>query len=118
MDDNLSEGPGKFDQGNLKFNHALSRVTINLKKGTGYGEGTFSFATGTNVKILKAPISGKLDIEAGEWKEVKTGTITMMGTTELASGASYSLMAQILPGYEIKEGVNDKIREAISESKG
>ena len=113
MDDNLSEGPGKFDQGNLKFNHALSRVTINLKKGTGYGEGTFSFATGTNVKFLKAPISGNLDIEAGEWKEVKTGTITMMGTTELASGASYSLMAQILPGYEIKEGVNDNVLEFI-----
>lgn len=113
MDDNLSEGPGKFDQGNLKFNHALSRVTINLKKGTGYGEGTFSFATGTNVKFLKAPTSGNLDIEAGEWKEVKTGTITMMGTTELASGASYSLMAQILPGYEIKEGVNDNVLEFI-----
>ena len=62
-DDQMAEGPGKFDQGNLKFTHALSRITVNLVKGTGYGSSPFNFATDTNVKILDVPTTGTLDIE-------------------------------------------------------
>ena len=51
-DDTMQDGPGKFDQGNLKFNHALSRITVNLVKGTGYGEGSFG-AWSTNNRYIE-----------------------------------------------------------------
>ena len=102
-----TDGPGTFQKGNLKFNHALSRVTITLSKGTGYADGSFSFATGTNVTFLNAPISGSLDIENGSWAVKTTANITKMYTTETTSSAACTLKAQLLPGYEITDG-NDK----------
>lgn len=109
-----SDGPGTFDQGNLKFTHALSRVTITLSKGTGYADGSFCFATGTNVTFLNAPISGSLDIEKGSWADKTTANITKMYTTETTSSAACTLMAQLLPGYVITDGnVQDNVLEFI-----
>ena len=108
-----TDGPGKFDQGNLKFNHALSRVTITLTKGTGYGEGSFNFATGTNVTFLKAPISGSLDIENGVWTTTTTDSIKKMYTTETTSSAACTLNAQMLPGYVITDGDDNNVLEFI-----
>lgn len=112
-DTNFPDGPGKFDQGNLKFKHALSRVTINLFKGTGYGDGSFNFATNTNVKMLSVPTSGKLDIETGAWSSKTNSDITLMATTTLATGASYSLVAQILPGRYISKNNDTNVLEFI-----
>lgn len=112
-DTNFPDGPGKFDQGNLKFNHALSRVTINLFKGTGYGDGSFNFATNTNVKILNVPTSGTLNIETGAWTTTASLGITKMATTTLAAGASYSLVAQILPGRYISKDNDTNVLEFI-----
>ena len=108
-----TDGPGKFDQGNLKFNHALSRVTITLNKGTGYGDGSFKFATGTNVTFLKAPISGSFNIESGTWDKEKTteSNITKMYTTETSSSAACTLNAQMLPGYVITDGNDNNVLE-------
>lgn len=114
-DDTMQDGPGKFDQGNLKFNHALSRVTITLNKGTGYGDGSFKFATGTNVTFLKAPISGLFNIESGTWDKEKTteSNITKMYTTETSSSAACTLNAQMLPGYVITDGNDNNVLEFI-----
>jgi len=112
-DNTLTDGPGKFDQGNLKFNHALSRVTITLNKGTGYGDGSFNFATGTNVTFLKAPIEGSLNIETGAWTTKTTANITKMYTTETTSSAACTLNAQMLPGYVITDGNDDNVLEFI-----
>ena len=112
-DTNFPDGPGKFDQGNLKFNHALSRVTINLFKGTGYGDGSFNFATNTNVKILNVPTSGTLNIETGAWTTTASLGITKMATTTIAAGASYSLVAQILPGRYISKDNDTNVLEFI-----
>ena len=112
-DDSMQDGPGKFDQGNLKFNHALSRITVNLVKGTGYGEGSFSFATDTNIKILNVPTAGKLDIEQGSWDVTTSSDIKKMATTTLASGATYSLQAQILPTYTFADGSDVNVLEFI-----
>ena len=108
-----TDGPGKFDQGNLKFNHALSRVTITLNKGTGYGDGSFKFATGTNVTFLKAPIEGSLNIETGAWTTKTTANITKMYTTETSSSAACTLNAQMLPGYVITDGNDNNVLEFI-----
>ena len=113
QDASLTDGPGKCDQGNLKFTHALSRITVNLKKGTGYENGSFSFATGTNVKILGVPTTGSLDIEDGTWSTTDKTGISKMATTTLATGASYSLVAQVLPGYEIKDNDDTNVLEFI-----
>lgn len=112
-DTSFPDGPGKFDQGNLKFKHALSRVTINLFKGTGYGDGSFNFATNTNVKILNVPTTGNLDIETGAWTTTASLGITKMATTTLATGASYSLVAQILPGRYISKDNDTNVLEFI-----
>ena len=109
----LTDGPGKFDQGNLKFTHALSRITVNLIKGTGYGDGSFKFATGTTVKILEVPTTGSFDIENGTWSTTDKTGISKMATTTLAAGASYSLVAQVLPGYEIKDNDDTNVLEFI-----
>jgi len=112
-DGNFQDGPGKFDQGNLKFNHALSRITVNLIKGTGYGDGSFKFAAGTNVKILGVPTSGTLNIETGAWTTTASAGISKMATATLATGANYSLVAQVLPGYEIKDNSDVNVLEFI-----
>lgn len=100
-----TDGPGKFDKGHLKFNHALSRVTVNLKKGEGYPtSGAFKFATNTNVKILSVPVSGSLDLNSGEWSDKTPGNIDVMAMqTTAATGMDYTLMAQILPDFEISK---------------
>ncbi|UKK57173.1 fimbrillin family protein [Prevotella communis] len=108
-----TDGPGKFDQGNLKFNHALSRVTITLNKGTGYGDGSFKFTTSTNVTFLKAPIEGSLNIETGTWTTKTTANITKMYTTETSSSAACTLNAQMLPGYVITDGDDNNVLEFI-----
>ncbi|MCR5269882.1 MAG: fimbrillin family protein [Prevotella sp.] len=112
-DDSMQDGPGKFDQGNLKFNHAMSRITVHLKKGVGYGDGSFAFATGTNIKILNVPTAGKLDIENGSWTVETSSDINKMATTTTQSGATYSLMAQMLPGYTFAENSDVNVLEFI-----
>lgn len=112
-DDSMQDGPGKFDQGNLKFNHALSRITVHLKKGIGYGDGSFAFATGNNIKILNVPTAGKLDIEQGTWTVETNSAINKMATTTTQSGAAYSLMAQMLPGYTFNKGSDVNVLEFI-----
>ena len=97
-------GPGKFDKGHLIFNHALSRITVNLKKGEGFsGDESFQFATGTNVQVLSVPVSGSLDLSTGTWSGVTNNTIAKMVSLTPAAGVAYSLMAQILPDYEISK---------------
>lgn len=105
------DGPGKFDRGHLKFIHALSRITINLIKGAGYDDDEFKFADDTkNITINGVPTSGSLNIETGEWTSSAYG-ISKMATITTAAGAKYSLMAQMLPGYEINKEANDNVLE-------
>ena len=105
-DTSFPDGPGKFD-------HALSRITINLIKGTGYADGSFTFATGTNVKILGVPTSGEFNIETAGWTTTASAGITKMATTTLATGAAYSLVAQVLPGYVINDNSDVNVLEFI-----
>lgn len=112
-DENMQDGPGKFDQGNLKFNHAMSRITVHLKKGIGYGDGPFAFATGNNIKILNVPTAGKLDIEQGTWATETSSDIKKMAKTTTQSGAAYSLMAQMLPGYTFAQNSDINVLEFV-----
>ncbi len=106
-------GPGKFDKGHLIFKHALSRITINLIKGTGFGENSFNFEDGNNVKIKGVPTKGTLDIESGKWTlptPAVTG-ISKMATTSKTNGATHSLIAQMLPGFVINKDNDTNVLE-------
>ena len=105
-DDNNTDGPGKFEKGTLEFHHALSRITVNLTKGTGFTTSSFAFtSTSGNVSLINVPVSGELNLVDGAWDKVTPGTISGM---ELQSSTAdkYSLMAQMLPGYVINRTAN------------
>lgn len=106
-DNNNTDGPGKFEKGTLEFHHALSRITVNLTKGTGFTTSSFAFtSTSGNVSLINVPVSGELDLVDGAWDKVTPGTISGM---ELQSSTAdkYSLMAQMLPGYVINSTGTD-----------
>ncbi len=100
-----SDGPGKFDEGRLNFTHALSRITVNLTKSDGFTENSkfeFTSANG-NVSILGVPTSGIFNIQTGIWTQdaSKTGITSM--SLQSSSTNKHSLMAQMLPGFEINK---------------
>lgn len=112
IDASNPSGPGKFDQGKLEFKHALSRMTVHLKKGDGYTTGAFAFASGTNVKVLSVPTSGTFNIESGAWTtSAPNGISKMFQATTANAGAAYSLMAQMLPGYIFTKGSDTNVLE-------
>lgn len=104
--------PGKFDQGHLIFNHALSRLTITIKSGEGFIKSGEDFDADNNFKLsdegvqaLGMKISGTLDVSTGLWADgATTGTITTNPTVECPTGsktyASYKTFMQMLPGYK------------------
>ena len=122
-DSNDEDGAGTFDSGNLNFTHALSRITINLKRGAGFsGENTFQFATGTNVSLNAMPVGGKLDLASGEWTTASTATATVSSMYEASASTGsaaneytdYNLMAQVLPGKIYTDGdVNKELSFTI-----
>ena len=110
----LTDAPGHFDRGHLVFNHALTRLTINLKRGTGFGSGTdvFKFATGTNITLKEVPTKGKLDLATGNWSTTESD-ITKSDISEIAqlqtpnTGFDYTLKAQFIPGYTFNSTGNE-----------
>ncbi len=109
------DGAGTFDSGKLNFTHALSRITINLKRGVGFsGENTFQFATGTNVSLNAMPVGGTLDLASGEWTTASTATVSSMYKASAITGSAtneytdYNLMAQVLPGKVYTNGDGNK----------
>jgi hypothetical protein len=108
-----TDGPGKFDKGHLNFHHALCRMTVNLKKGEGYGTDDFKFKAGTNVSILKAPISGKFDIEDGTWSTTNQTGVSIMAETSTDNdkvfNPDFAYMAQFIPVYTINSTSNDNV---------
>lgn len=115
------DGAGTFDSGKLNFTHALSRITINLKRGVGFsGENTFQFATGTNVSLNAMPVGGTLDLASGEWTTTSTSPVSSMYKASAITGSAaneyteYQLMAQVLPGKIYTDGdVNKELSFTI-----
>ena len=101
---------GKFDRGHMIFRHALSRITVKLTAGDGFtqADAPFAFTSADgNVYINNVPTSGTFDIVAGAWKTgATTSTIKKMEITKdlTADDKSYTLVANLLPGYQIRSG--------------
>ena len=100
-DNSVTEGPGKFDKGNLHFVHALSRVTIKVK----YGEEFSGSETVSEPTLIGQPYSGTFDVQNGSFTEnPTTGNITMYNnTTSQEDGVKSLCVGQVLPGYVINK---------------
>lgn len=108
---------GKFDKGHLKFNHALSRITIKLVEGTGFNheenssDFKFTHATNQTVNLYKMNYAGTLNLKAGTWGNttaienetpvrIAPGDKTETEVSSVYTG-SYQCTAQVLPDYEL-----------------
>lgn len=105
-------GVGKFNKGHLIFKHALSRITVNIKKGTGFVSGNpFKFLTDTDIKLINFPYTGTLNLETGGWSSTTPGNISRMASKTAESGADYTYYAQVLPGYRFTENGSENVME-------
>ena len=96
--------PGKFDQGHLIFNHALSRLTITIKSGKGFNGKPFKLSE-AGVQALGMNQTGTLDVSTGVWSVLSTATITTNPAKEgTTPDASYKTSMQMLPGYAFNNG--------------
>ena len=99
-------GPGKFDKGNLNFTHALSRVTINVKLGTGFDSKNDNVI---EAKLIAMPYTGTLDVQKGTFSY--TGNYTSditMDQRDAESGYKATYLGQVLPGYVINNNTDTK----------
>lgn len=96
----------------LVFNHALSRITINVKKGDGFGDFASEFNV-SSVKLTGFITTGTLNVENGSMSDTSTGNVETVGTKAVypATGAQqgYTYVAQMFPGTAIKEITNEML---------
>lgn len=111
---------GKFDTGEMKFYHAMSKITIHLIEGDGFDKTSadkykdFQFATGTNIKFPANAFNtqGTFNIKNGYFEKVDNhNEITSIALTS-PKGADpnpyYTLQALAIPNIN---GINDQTDE-------
>lgn len=91
----------------LVFTHALSRFTINIKKGDGFGDFTSSFNV-SSVKFTGFDVKGTLDVAAGTISGKTGGEVEAVGTKAVLKDAEsnqigYTYVAQVFPGTILKD---------------
>lgn len=103
-----TDGPGKFEQGNLQFKHALARITINLNKGTGFEGSNFNFtgANNNNVTLYNIPTSATLALTDGTWNNATSTSIEGIYEKTTSTDIKHELMAQVIPGAKYTKGSN------------
>ena len=107
----------KFTQGNLVFNHALTRITFKIKRGDGFTDkDDFAFTESDNNIVLTGfNTSGTFDFKEGEFQgAMGTETINKLAVSEdnrTANGEfAYVLDGIMLPGTNL----NDETAGSIS----
>lgn len=101
-----TDGPGKFEQGNLQFKHALARITINLNKGTGFEGSNFNFTGANNVTLYNIPTSATLNLTDGTWSNATSTSIEGIYEKTTSTDIKHELMAQVIPGAKYTKGSN------------
>lgn len=116
---------GKFDKGHLKFNHALSRITIKLVEGNGFNHGAsssdfiFTDASNKTINLYKMNYKGTLNLKAGTWGSttaiedatpvrIAPGSKTETEASSVYTG-NYQCSAQILPDYVLSNSNEDNV---------
>ncbi len=103
------DGPGTFGTGPLKFNHALTRITVKLKEGTGFNNSSnddFQFDSGKEIELLGMPYKGTLDVATGTWSSTSPTNVKTAKQSTTESGVNYMRSAQVLPDYTITKDDN------------
>ena len=107
----------KFTQGNLVFNHALTRITFKIKRGDGFTDkDDFAFTeSDKNIVLTGFNTSGTFDFKEGEFQgAMGTETINKLAVSEdnrTANGEfAYVLDGIMLPGTNL----NDETAGSIS----
>lgn len=101
------DGPGHFDKGHMIFRHALTRITVNLKKSTGFTAADLSdfVLTADNVVLLNMPYQSTFNIKTGKWgSSTPAPTISTAKRATAAAGADYTTFAQVIPNFELVNG--------------
>lgn len=115
-----ASAPGKFDKGHLVFNHALTRLTVILKKdATSFSSGDFKFKDDTQITLYAMPVSGTFDIVTGSWVNTAEKPITKDNIAGMAKTSSETTpataagtyMAQMLPGYTFVKDNNTNVMD-------
>lgn len=104
---------GKFDTGEMKFYHAMSKLTIQIIEGDGFDKTSankandFNFASGKNVKLTNFNMKGTFNIKDGEFQQVESLTVPhiALSTSTSETGVSpnietttiYTLQALAVP---------------------
>lgn len=94
----------------LDFKHALSRITINVNKGNGFGDFATEFKV-TKVLLASPTTAGNLDVTNGTMTSTGTTDVEVVGTKSVYKNSSdeqigYTYLAQIFPGKTIFEDDN------------
>ena len=126
---------GKFDQGHLLFQHALTYIEINLTEGTGFDNTAntdFNFSntigsTGQHMRLIGFPTTGQLDLskkmnETGMWTFTSptTGTDDIIKFKETAtrnSVSSFKLECLVIPGTNLDGNSNNLLEFEIDNAK-
>ena len=112
-DANDTDGPGKFEQGNLQFKHALARITVNLNKGKGFEGSNFKFTGANNVTLYNIPTSATLNLTDGTWSNATSTSIKGIYEKTTSTDIKHELMAQVIPGAKYTKGSNDNAMSFI-----
>lgn len=118
---------GKFDKGHLKFNHALSRITIKLVEGNGFNHGAsssdfiFTDATNKTINLYAMNYSGTLNLKTGAWTTTEESKLTVSNPVRITPGTkteteesskytgSYQCSAQVLPDYVLSSSNEENV---------
>lgn len=85
----------------MLFYHALSKITIHLKKGEGYTESQFKFLANKNFELKGFNTIGTFNIKDGEFQKVTSYDIPKIYQHQTAeSGDTYTLEALVIPNIE------------------
>lgn len=92
----------KFPSAELKFYHAMSKITIQIKKGDGYTDSDpFAFASGTNIKLTGFNTKGLFNIKDGEFQKIHNHDaikkIALTKTDNTNNNPYYTLEALAIP---------------------
>ena len=114
---------GKFEKGQLHFNHALTKITVNLVSGEGFVDDNDFTADNTSVafgnNVFKANTSGTFNIATGSWSNLKDEAIINMATANIVDDknkvACISNCAIMMPGLVVTKA-NDQALTIIVDS--
>ena len=113
----------KFDTGEMKFYHAMSKLTINIIEGDGFdktSQSDFQFATGKNINLNGFNTQGTFNIKNGYFEKVEN---TRNEITSIALSAPkgadpnpyYTLQALAIPNIDGINGITDAYSRFVSD---